>query len=54
MNYGGDYSFAEGAAIDLVGNNASLTLNGTAYTLIQSIEGIQDIDDDLGGNYAGL
>nr|WP_321456930.1 GLUG motif-containing protein [uncultured Cohaesibacter sp.] len=53
MNYGGDYSIGTGASITLSGANASLYLKGTAYTLIHSLEDLDNIDNTgLSGRYA--
>ncbi|UCJ17470.1 filamentous hemagglutinin N-terminal domain-containing protein [Pseudomonas sp. MM211] len=52
LNYGGsDYQVA--APVTLSGANASLAINGTAYTLIHSMAQLDDIDSTgLSGHYA--
>nr|WP_321457403.1 MBG domain-containing protein [uncultured Cohaesibacter sp.] len=49
----GDYSIQSGSSITLSGANASLTINGANYTLIHSMEELDDIDTTgLSGYYA--
>ncbi|WP_051989868.1 beta strand repeat-containing protein [Caulobacter sp. AP07] len=52
LNYGGDYRFGTGARVTLSGANASLSLNGAAYTLIHDVGQLQAIQNDLAGRYA--
>ena len=53
MNYGGDYSIGTGASITLSGSSALLYLKGTLYTLIHSLEELDNIDNTgLDLNYA--
>ena len=57
---GGDYGFGFGnngfaGSIDFTGTpgaGQSLTINGTAYTLLYSMSDLQNINSNLGGNYA--
>ena len=48
LNYGSDYNIADGGSITLSGASASLTVNGNAYTLIQSMDDLLAMDDDDG------
>lgn len=57
LNFGGDYSIgtAQGASVTLSGTNASLAMNGQAYTLIHSMSDLEAIDGASGiaaGRYA--
>ena len=57
MTYGGDYHIdtANGAAITLSGADASLAINGQAYTLIHTMAELAALDDATGtatGNFA--
>ena len=56
---GGDYSFGLGPTgfagsinYGSTNNGGTLTINGTAYTLLYSMSEVQNIDSNLGGNYA--
>ncbi len=48
MAYGGDYNLANDVRITLSGTVASLTINGNAYTLIQSMDDLLAMDDNDG------
>lgn len=48
LNYGGDYYIANGAAVTLSGGNASLAMNGQAYTLIHTMAQLAALDDATG------
>ncbi|MCG5237945.1 GLUG motif-containing protein [Xanthobacter oligotrophicus] len=48
LNYGGDYYIANGAAVTLNGANASLAMNGQAYTLIHTMAQLAALDDATG------
>ena len=50
MLYGGDYNL--NAPITLSGVGATLTINGSAYTLIHSMTDFQNINGNLSGLYA--
>jgi len=50
LNYGTSYSLLGGARISLPGSAASLSIGGTAYTLIHNLAGLQAMVD--GTNYA--
>ncbi|MBJ2154380.1 GLUG motif-containing protein [Variovorax sp. IB41] len=54
LNFGGDYRIdtTQGASVTLSGANASLAMNGQAYTLIHSMSDLEAIDD-TGGVAAG-
>lgn len=57
LNYGGDYriDMSQGASVTLSGANATLAMNGQAYTLIHSMSDLEKIDDaggDATGRYA--
>ena len=54
LNFGGDYriDMTNGASVTLGGANASLAMNGQAYTLIHSMGDLEAIDD-VGGVAAG-
>jgi filamentous hemagglutinin family protein len=54
LNFGGDYRIdtTQGASVTLSGANASLAMNGQAYTLIHSMSDLEAIDD-TGGIAAG-
>lgn len=49
---GGNYSFNTGMSATLSGANASLTINGTHYTLLHSMADVQNINNNLSGSYA--
>ncbi|MFG1374183.1 GLUG motif-containing protein, partial [Xanthobacter oligotrophicus] len=48
LNYGGDYSIAAGSAVTLSGANATLAMNGQAYTLIHTMAQLAALDDATG------
>lgn len=48
--YGNGYRLGSGARVTLSGNNASLSLGGTSYTLIHDLAGLQGVG--ASGNYA--
>lgn len=48
--YGNGYRLGSGARVTLSGNNASLSLGGTSYTLIHDLAGLQGVGAT--GNYA--
>ncbi len=50
LGYGTAYSLLNGARVSLPGSGASLSVNGTAYTLIHDVVGLQAMVD--GTNYA--
>ncbi|SEK09726.1 filamentous hemagglutinin family N-terminal domain-containing protein [Variovorax sp. OK212] len=54
LNYGGDYRIDtdHGVSVTLGGANASLAMNGNAYTLVHSMSDLEAIDD-AGGVAAG-
>ncbi|KPV10654.1 hypothetical protein APR50_06190, partial [Variovorax paradoxus] len=54
LNYGGDYRIdgGQGASVTLSGADATLAMNGQAYTLIHSMSDLEKIDD-AGGVAAG-
>ncbi len=52
---GGDYLFENGASISYPGGpglGASFTLNGTSYDLLYSMSDVQNINNNLSGDYA--
>jgi filamentous hemagglutinin family protein len=51
LDYDGD-DYHVNAPVTLSGANASLSVNGTDYTLIQTVDDLQAMNDDLGGHYA--
>ncbi|MGN6095802.1 MAG: two-partner secretion domain-containing protein [Bosea sp. (in: a-proteobacteria)] len=51
LTYGGSYSLTSGARVSLPDSGASLAINGTAYTLVHDVAGLQAISSS-GGNYA--
>ncbi|WP_205687170.1 two-partner secretion domain-containing protein, partial [Chromohalobacter israelensis] len=51
LDYDGD-DYHVNAPVTLSGANASLSVNGTDYTLIQNVDELQAMNDDLGGHYA--
>ncbi|OBA00428.1 GLUG motif-containing protein [Halomonas sp. G11] len=51
LDYDGE-DYHVNAPVTLSGANASLSVNGTDYTLIQTVDDLQAMNDDLGGHYA--
>ena len=49
---GGEYIFGAGGKVTLSGANASLAINGQAYTLIHNVNQLQDMNNDRAGHYA--
>ncbi|MEO1853798.1 GLUG motif-containing protein [Chromohalobacter sp.] len=53
LDYDGD-DYHVNAPVTLSGANASLSVNGTDYTLIQNVDDLQAMSDGLGDHYAAL
>src|SRR5580704_12316450 len=49
---GGDYTFGPKGKVTFLSTSDSLTINGTAFTLLGSMSDVQAINTNLGGNYA--
>ncbi|WP_068079856.1 MBG domain-containing protein [Novosphingobium rosa] len=49
---GGMLTFNSGGRVQLLGSNASLSINSTTYTLIHSVADLLNINTNLAGNYA--
>jgi filamentous hemagglutinin family protein len=49
-----ELSFTPGGSVDFGGTNngGSLTIDGTAYTLLYNVSDLQNVNNALGGNYA--
>ncbi|WP_417741007.1 MBG domain-containing protein [Salipiger sp.] len=50
LSFGGDY--AVNGSVTLTGPDAALSVNGDAYTLIQSVEDLEAVKNDSQGDYA--
>jgi len=49
---GGDYMFGPKGKVTFLGTSNSLTISGTAFTLLGSMSDVQAINNNLNGNYA--
>jgi len=49
---GGSYRLYNGAVVNLIGANPSLTIAGNAYTIIKNVTALQNISSNLAGRYA--